>query len=132
MKYPYATYKGKTLPIIPIELKVMDEWIFFDAYVDSGAAFSIFHADIAEILELDVDKGKESHVIVGDGSKMNVFMHELMMRLANTEFKTMIGFSYGLGIGFNILGQENIFMRFKICFDRQLEIIEFFPKMKNG
>ena len=25
MKYPYATYKGKTLPIIPIELKMIEE-----------------------------------------------------------------------------------------------------------
>ena len=29
-------YNGRHIPIIPVELKKSEEWIVFDAYVDSG------------------------------------------------------------------------------------------------
>ena len=42
--------------------------------------------------------------------------------------KYIIGFSHRLGIGFNVLGQEDIFGRFRICFDRKERIVEFYSK----
>lgn len=54
MRYPYVKYNGRHLPIIPVELKKGEEWIVFDAYVDSGAGYSIFHSDVAAILGIDI------------------------------------------------------------------------------
>lgn len=42
MKYPYVSYAGRFLPIIGIEIKGREDWVIFDAYVDSGAGYSIF------------------------------------------------------------------------------------------
>jgi len=44
------------------------------------------------------------------------------------EFEAVIGFSHRLGIGFNILGQESVFDRFRICFDRKEKVVELYPK----
>jgi len=49
MRFPYQQRHGRYLPIIPIRLKSVDgEWITFDAFVDSGASYSIFTAEIDE------------------------------------------------------------------------------------
>lgn len=63
--------------------------------------------------------------MVGDGSRIRVYIHSLDIRLANEEFTARIGFSHRLGIGFNILGQEDIFDRFRICFEWREGIVEF-------
>ena len=130
MKFPYVEHSGRLLPVIPIELKGKGEWLEFDAYLDSGAGYSIFHSDVAEIIGIKIEKGKEDYVIVGDGSQIKVFIHKVRIRLGRTEFEAMIGFSRRLGIGFNVLGQKDIFDRFKICFDRSEKIVELNPKIR--
>jgi len=129
MKFPYVEHVGKFLPIIPVELKGKEEWLEFDAYVDSGAGYSIFHSDVAEILRIEIEKGKEHYVIVGDGSQIKVFIHQLRIRLADMEFEATVGFSRRLGIGFNVIGQKDIFDRFRICFDGSEKVVDF---IKNG
>ena len=132
MRFPYVKYdEKKYLPILPVELKGED-WIVFDAYVDSGAGYSIFHTDVAAILGMEIEEGAENFVVVGDGSKIKVYIHKLDIRLAGREFRAVIGFSHRLGIGFNVLGQKDIFDEFRICFDRKEKIIEFYPKDKRG
>ena len=116
--------------MIPIEMKGKEDWVVFDAYVDSGAGYSIFHADVAAILGVDIEDGTESFVVVGDGSKINVYIHNVEVKLADKEFRAVIGFSHRLGIGFNVLGQESFFDIFRICFDRKERILEFYPKDK--
>jgi len=128
MRYPYVKYNGRHLPIIPVELKKGEEWIVFDAYIDSGAGYSIFHTDVAAILGIDIETGEESFVVVGDGSKIKVYIHNLKVKLMDKEFEAVIGFSHRLGIGFNILGQESVFDRFRICFDRKEKVVELYPK----
>ncbi len=127
MRYPYVSYAGRFLPIIGIEIKGREDWVIFDAYVDSGAGYSIFHTDVAEVLGIDIEKGEENFVVVGDGSKIKVYNHNVKVRIAGKEFEAVIGFSYRLGIGFNVLGQESIFDRFKICFNRKEGFVEFYP-----
>jgi len=127
MRFPYINYMGRYLPIVPVELRRGEEWVVFDAYVDSGAAYSIFHVDVARVLGIDVERGGESFVVVGDGSRIRVYIHSLEIRLANEEFTAKIGFSRRLGIGFNILGQEDIFDKFMICFNRKERMVELIP-----
>ena len=82
MKFPYQQRHGRFLPIIPIKLKsVSGEWITFDAFVDSGASYSIFTAEIGEILGLDVEDGNKIYVTVGDGSLITVYLHELEVKI---------------------------------------------------
>lgn len=126
MKFPYQQRHGKFLPLIPIKLKsVNEEWITFDAFVDSGASYSVFTAEIGEILGLNVEGGKKIYVTVGDGSLITVYLHELQVKIGEKTFKAIIGFSKQLGIGFNIIGRKDIFERFKVCFNEKEKVVEF-------
>ncbi len=126
MRFPYQQRHGRYLPIIPIRLKSVDgEWITFDAFVDSGASYSIFTAEIGEILGLDVESGKKIYVTVGDGSLITVYLHELEVKIGEIIFKATVGFSKQLGIGFNIIGRKDFFERFKVCFDEREKVVEF-------
>lgn len=127
MKFPYKKLAGRLLPIVPIEVKGK-EWVSYDTYVDSGTGYSIFHSDVAEDLEISLEDGDKVYITVGDGSQIIAYLHKILVRIADQKFKVTIGFSERLGIGFNIIGQEDIFDRFKICFDRSEKVIEFLPR----
>ena len=128
MKLPYIKFRDRFLPIVSIWLKGGEEWVEFKAFVDSGAGYSIFKAEMAEILGLRLEDGKESYVTVGDGSLIKVYLRDVRVRIADKEFEAAVGFSRHLGIGFNVIGRLDIFERFKICFDESEKMIEFFPK----
>ena len=126
MNFPYVFLEGRYLPIIPLELKGK-EWLELRAYVDSGASHSILHSDIASILGRDYTKGEKNNMITGDGTRILVYTHDISVRFADRKFTAKIGFSDQLGIGFEILGREDFFDRFIICFDdreRVLKVIE--------
>jgi hypothetical protein len=127
MKFKYIEFQGRFLPIISIRIKGA-EWVKFRAYVDSGAGYSVFRAEMAEILGLKLEDGKEKDITVGDGSQIKVYQHNVKVDVANRKFNAVIGFSKQLGIGFNIIGRLDIFHKFKICFDESEQIVEFFPK----
>ena len=104
------------MPIMSLELKGKEEWIRSTAYVDSGASYSIFHAEIAEILGIDLEKGELREMSVGDGNILRVYLHPVLINIANQEFEAYLGFSKGIGVGFNIIGRKSIFDRFIVCF----------------
>ncbi len=120
MKFPYVELRGRLLPIVPVEVNDIE----FYAFVDSGASFSIFHSDIAEMLELKIESGEKVLVTVGDGSLIPVYIHELKVKFADKEFEAKIGFSKKLGIGFDIIGRKDFFDNFKICFDEKNKIVD--------
>ena len=125
MRYPYLEERGKFAPIIPIRLMGRSGWITFDAYVDSGATYSIFKPEMAEILGIEPDKGERQYVTVGDGSLITVYLHKVKIDLAGKIFEATIGFSKQLGIGFNILGRKDIFDNFVITFNEKGKYVDF-------
>ena len=125
MKFPYVRERGRLLPIITIPLEGTKGWVTFDAFVDSGASYSIFRAEVGDILGLEVEKGEKRYITVGDGSLMIVYMHRLNIQIRDEIFEASVGFSKQLGIGFNILGRKDIFERFRVCFDEKDMIVEF-------
>jgi hypothetical protein len=126
MKFPYTQKLGKFLPIVPLRLKsVHGDWIIFDAFVDSGASYSIFKEEIGEIIGLETEAGKKAYITVGDGSLIVVYLQEVEVKTGDEEFRATIGFSKQLGIGFNILGRKDFFERFKVCFDEVGKSVEF-------
>lgn len=105
------------MPIITLGLKYNEKWYPVDAYVDSGAIYSIFRQSVGERIGLEIDKGRLIYSQVGDGGFIPVYLHELDIQLGPKIFQATIGFSEKLGIGFNILGRTGVFDRFIICFD---------------
>jgi len=127
MKYSYIKHEDSFLPIVPIEFGKNEEWVEFRAYVDSGASCSIFHSDVVDILNIELKKGEKGYIIVGDGTEIPVYYHNLDIKFATKEFKAIIGFSEQLGIGFDIIGHRDIFDRFRICFDNNERVVECYP-----
>lgn len=118
MRFPYFQLSPKYFaPIVPIKILGKDGWIDFEAYIDSGASYSIFKSDRAEILGLDYKKGQEFFLTVGDGGILKVYIHRLKVELANKNFVAHVGFSNQLGIAFNLLGRKSFFENFQICFN---------------
>lgn len=127
MKFDYRFAEGQFLPIVSLRLKGKEEWIESTAYVDSGASYSIFHAEIAEILGITAEEGELREMSVGDGNIIKVYLHEIPVTIAEQEFRAYLGFSKGIGVGFNIIGRKSIFERFLVCFNEKEKYIEFIP-----
>lgn len=118
MRFPYFRVAPHYFaPIVPLRIYGRNGWVGFEAYVDSGASFSIFGADRAEILGIDYTKGERILLTVGDGDRLEVYLCRLRVELANKVFSARIGFSEQLGIGFNLLGRKSFFDHFRVCFD---------------
>lgn len=124
---PYKLYKGEFYPIIKITLKGPDGHLETEAYVDSGASTSIFLPAIAENLGIDYKKGKVTYTMVGDGGFIPVYLHKIPIWIGNIPLKATIGFSPHLGADFNLLGQKDIFDRFRVTFDKHKKMVSFQP-----
>jgi hypothetical protein len=105
VEFPYTSHKGYLLPIIPITILNEKIWV----YVDSGAMFSIFHTETAKRLGINLQDGRLQMIVVGDGSYIPTYLHDLVLRVDKFEVTAPIGFSERLGVGFNILGRKGIF-----------------------
>ncbi len=128
MRFPYYQVAPNYFaPIIPLKIYGKNGWMGFEAYIDSGASFSIFGAERADILGLDYTKGERVFLTVGDGGLLEVYLHRLKVELANKAFFAKIGFSKQLGEGFNLLGRKDFFDCFKICFDDLHKFVELTP-----
>lgn len=127
MKFPYQLFDAEYLPIIPLAIRGSEEWVDFNAYIDTGASFCLFPANVAEVLGLRIEMGEQRQMILGDGNALTVYIHNLAVSLAGKEFIAPIGFSKGLGINFAIIGRKGIFNNFTICFHESEKAIEFTP-----
>lgn len=124
MIFPYKKLSSfQHGPIVPISLKGKKRFILFDAFVDSGADYSVFHEKVAIMLDLKLTSGRKKVVTVGDGNDMIVFLHTVTACFAERTFKAPIAFSSDLGAGFNLLGRETFFEKFQICFNDRNKIL---------
>jgi hypothetical protein len=125
MRHPYRELsKGFFAPIVNIDIWIGGDWITLDAYVDSGAAYTIFHSDRATTLGLNYKSGRCVMIRVGDGKLILVYLHKLLVQFSDQKFTAIIGFSENLGVGFNILGRISFFDRFRICFNDKERVVD--------
>lgn len=121
MRLPYHQEEPK----IFLELQSTSGiWITFVSYVDSGASYSVFQPDVAEVLGIKLKIGRKTTLTVGNGDKIAVYLHKLNVKLANFLFPAIIGFSPDLGIDTNLIGQKDFFEKFKICFNSKDKFLE--------
>ena len=125
--FPYTLYKGRFAPIIPVQLYGPRGWVPIWTYVDSGASFSILATASAERLGLRMDRGSPTNVVVGDGGLIPVYIHRLPIRIGPFELTAHVGFSPRLGVGFDLLGRQDIFTRFDVTFSDSRHRISFKP-----
>lgn len=117
MRFPYREIEpGKSGPIVDVRFFGRLRTFCFEAFLDSGADFSIFDVSAARLIGLNHTKGKRLPITVGDGDKMSAYLHHLSVSFAGEKFVAPVCFSSQLGAGFNLIGRSGFFQRFRICF----------------
>jgi hypothetical protein len=101
------------MPIVPVTIRDHKVWV----YVDSGATFTVIGAGEARDMGIDWQSGRRQMIVVGDGSFIPTFFHDLPVQIGGIEITAPIGFSERLGVGFNLLGRTGVFNRFEVCFN---------------
>lgn len=119
--FPYTLHKGYAMPIIPITILTHKIWVF----VDSGATFTVLSIDEAHRLGIDWQRGRRRMMVVGDGSFIPVYLHDLSIHIDAWEITVPVGFSERLGIGFNLLGRTGVFDQFQVCFNDRTYRVTF-------
>jgi aspartyl protease len=102
IEFAYTRHRGYLMPIVPISIKSHKLWVF----VDSGATFSMLSVDEAIRIGIDWQSGRRQMIVVGDGSYIPTFIHDLPVEIGGTQIAAPIGFSERLGVGFNLLGRS--------------------------
>jgi hypothetical protein len=81
--------------------------------------------DEARRIGIHWENGRRQMIVVGDGSFIPTYFHDLPVQLGNYEVIAPIGFSERLGVGFNILGRRGIFDEFQVCFNDRARKVTF-------
>lgn len=123
IEFPYTLHKGYLLPIVPIAIRNHKVWV----YVDSGATFSMVNAAEPRGMGIDWQSGRRQMIVVGDGSYIPTFIHNLSIQIGTSQITAPIGFSERLGVDFNLLGHTGVLNQFQVCFNDRARRVTFQP-----
>lgn len=112
---------GNNYPIVPLTLKFKQKKDLL-ALIDSGATVSIFKAEVAEALGIEIESGKELY-LGGVGGHIKGYLHKVEVEIAGKKFVCPIVFSREYLVSFNLLGRQEFFKRFKIIFEENKNLI---------
>ncbi len=129
-EFVYEKIGDKLYPIIPFLIGLGKDWIPVSAMVDSGAAISIFNADVGRALGIDIASGRKME-ISGISGKISAFVHKIKLNIAEKEFEAEVVFTDELEVPINILGRRDAFGNFLIIFDESENRVIFEVKGKN-
>lgn len=113
-------------PIISVKISANENFVRYEALIDSGADFCIFDAEIGEYLGLKVSSGIQISYCGIQGEKNSTaFLHQVILNIGGWDYETVVGFSKGISSkGFGILGQKGFFDMFVVKFNLFNEEIE--------
>ena len=58
LEFAYLKKDNQSFPVIDVKLKSPKQDIIIKALIDSGASYSVFRYEVADYLEIDIEKGK--------------------------------------------------------------------------
>ena len=122
--FPYLKdAQGRFAPIVYLQVWTGNRWLYLQAYVDSGASWSVFHLDVAQLLGIKLTQAKRRYVTLGNGSVLPIYLQQIRVRFAGEEFTVPAGFSDALRTGFNLLGRAGFFTRFALSFNDRARLL---------
>lgn len=132
MKFKYKKYApGILRPVIPIELIYNTIAVSYEVLVDSGADLCIFDAQIAEILQIDLKKGKKQKVSGITGSPESYYIHPVTISVGGWHYNIEAGFLPNIAnLGYGVVGQKGFFDLFVVKFDLTKEEIELKERLR--
>ena len=108
---------GRYAPIVYLQAWTGNRWLYLQAYVDSGASWSVFHLDVAQLLGIKFRQAKRRYVSLGNGAVLPIYYQKIRIRFAGQEFLAPVGFSDALHMRFNLMGRAGFFDRFLMTFN---------------
>ena len=118
-------------PVIPIQLIRGEKRVRYYTLIDSGADLCIFHAEIGELIGIEVESGKLLQFSGISGQQLTAYFHDIKIEVGGYEFDCYAGFSRDTGnLPYGLLGQLGFFNFFDILFDYNKGRIEL--KLKNN
>lgn len=122
--FPYRSDPhGEVYPIIPFSVTALNMKRDFYALIDSGATISVFKAEVAEELGIEIEKGQETY-LGGVGGRIKGYIHFLKMEIAGKVFRAPVVFSREYLVSFNLLGRDSFFPKFRITFEEKKQQVE--------
>lgn len=79
---------------------------------------SIFKADIAHQLGIEIEKGQEI-ILGGVGGRIKGYRHKIKVQISQRILEIPVVFSNEYFVSFNLLGREIFFENFLIIFDEK-------------
>ena len=124
VEFPYMKdAQGRFAPIVYLQAWTGNRWLYLQAYVDSGAAWSIFHADVAQLLGIKLNRTRRHYMSLGNGSVLPIYLARIRVRFAREELTVPAGFSDALHVGFNLLGRGGFFDHFSMTFNDRARVL---------
>ena len=123
--YQYKRLKDLKVPIITLAIRYGEMWHPVEAYVDTGATYSVFTAQVANRLGLSLSHWTQNLCSSGRWGFIPVYLHDFEIQIGKHRVVVPLGFSGKLGISFNLLGRTGIFEFFKVCFDERDFVVTF-------
>jgi hypothetical protein len=113
-------------PIIPVILIYKKGMVGYEALIDSGADFNVFHSEIAQILDIDYKRGKKRQIFGLGNQEINGYECDVEIKLQGfPKFESSVVFSNQIPPhSFGVLGNKGFFGHFEIKFDYALRSIE--------
>lgn len=113
-------------PVIEIIVKSKSKFAIYPVLIDSGADYCIFSTELAESLEIKLQKKKVSFMGIGK-DKVVGFWGQVEIRLGDKSYETKAIFAEIIKFGHGILGQLGFFDHFDVKLSHQKQIIEIEP-----
>lgn len=121
--YPYEKHDSQFFPAIPLHIISSKEKFYTAALIDSGAVVSIFKADIAHQLGIEIEKGQEI-ILGGVGGRIKGYHHKIKVQIGRKILEIPVVFSHEYLVSFNLLGRDTFFENFVITFDEKNQKIK--------
>lgn len=124
-KLHYQRFGSFYRPLIPITIQYKKIKINYLALLDSGADFNIFHADLADILGIDLAKlGTTPFGGIQKGVEGKGYYSSFKLGVETFTFDAPVVFSEDISPnGYGILGQQGFFDKFKVTFEHSKRLI---------
>lgn len=124
-KLHYQRFGPFYRPLIPITIQYNKIKLNYLALLDSGADFNIFHADLADILGIDLSKLKTtSFGGIQRGTESKGHYSAFKLGVEDFSFNAPVVFSRDISPdGYGILGQQGFFDHFKVTFEHKKRLI---------